>query len=640
MDTINMNQMAGMQPAGQQRPMTMATRPMVQPVGVEQMREWTRTLQKYKAGKASVERRVVSAEQWWKLRNEQQEDAAGHGTVGFRSVSGWLHNVISSKHADAMDSYPEPKIFARERSDEQEARMLSSIVPVIMEHNDFEETYDEAQWQKLKTGTGIYKIIWDKHRHGGMGDIAIERVNLLNVFWEPGLSDIQRSKLFFHTELMDEDDLKAAYPGIGSEASKSTPFTATKFLYDDNVSTEGKVTVIDVYYRRRTPDGRTILHYCKYAGETVLVSTENDPAMAERGLYDHGKFPYVFDALFPVEGSPCGYGYVDLCRNPQTEIDLLNTAFVKNAMVGAVPRYFTRLDANINEDDFLDLNKPIVRVAGNVDEAAVRQIQHNGLDGAYLSVLENVITELRETSGNTETSTGATPSGITAASAIAALQEASGKTSRDSTRGTYRAYGEIVEIVIELIRQFYSLPRQFRITGQMGEDQFVSYSNAGIQPQPMMMAGQSLGMRSPVFDIRVEAQKKTRYSAMAQNELALQLFGAGLFNPQLSDQAMLTIGMMDFDGKDKLLQSIQRNGTMAQMLQMMQQYSMALAAKYNDKQALMQLQGMAQSMGGGMQQMAAGFGQPQQMDSGSEPAHMERARQQSAGASQPDGQGG
>lgn len=34
----------------------------------------------------------------------------------------------------------------------------------------------------------------------------------------------------------------------------------------------------------------------------------------------------------PPYGSLCGYGYVDLCRNQQTEIDLLKTAIVHNAM--------------------------------------------------------------------------------------------------------------------------------------------------------------------------------------------------------------------------------------------------------------------------------------------------------------------
>ena len=136
-----------------------------------------------------------------------------------------------------------------------------------------------------------------------------------------------------------------------------------------------------------------------------ITQQPNEP-MAATGLYDHGKYPYVFDALYPIEGSPCGYGYVDICRNPQTVIDLLNTSFVKNAMVGAIPRYFRRQDGGVNAEQFLDLSNPLVDVTGNIDENALRKIEHDTLDSNYIAVLDRIIQELRETSGNTETSTG------------------------------------------------------------------------------------------------------------------------------------------------------------------------------------------------------------------------------------------
>ena len=45
------------------------------PVDESLLAEFTRILQKYKAGKASVERRAVAAENWWKLRNSAEERA-------------------------------------------------------------------------------------------------------------------------------------------------------------------------------------------------------------------------------------------------------------------------------------------------------------------------------------------------------------------------------------------------------------------------------------------------------------------------------------------------------------------------------------------------------------------------------------
>ena len=379
-------------------------------------------------------------------------------------------------------------------------------------------------------------------------------------------------------------------------------------------------------------------------GQPAMMET--GPSMAERGLYDHGKYPYFFDALYPIEGSPCGYGFVDLCRNPQTEIDLLKTAMVKNAMVGATPRYFSRVDGNINEEEFLDITKPIVHVNGNVDEATLRRIEHNGLDGMYVNLLDRSIDELRETSGNTEAATGSTPGAVTAASGIAALQEAAGKTSADSTQTSYRVYAQIVDVCIELIRQFYDMPRKFRILGQYGMERYVSYTNQGLQPQHQGNAfGQDMGYRLPVFDIKVSAQKKNVYTKVAQNELALQFFQLGFFNPQLVDQSLMCLEMMDFDDKDAIMQKIAQMGTMHQKLLHYMQLAMNLAATVNPALAQQIAQDVIASNGGAAIPMGGGAhpniatadnigGLPKK-----EHAVVRNARQQSNEASQPTSDG-
>lgn len=581
-----------------------------QPIGPEQLKKFVRVLQKYKAGKANTDKRIVAAENWWKLRNtmEEQKETEVGADGGFTSRSGWLHNVIVSKHADAMESYPEPIILPREEADKGEAKLLSAIVPCVLEHNKFEKTYSDANWQKMKTGTGLYKVVWDKHLLNGLGDIRVSKVNLLNVFWQPGVTDIQKSRYFFQTELVEKEVLAQMHPELEGKLKGNT-FLSARFLYDDSVSTEGCTTVIDVYYHRHR-NGKKVLHYCKFVEDQVLYATENETEpeqdmegnprepMEVRGLYDHGRYPYVFDPLFPIEGSPCGYGYVDLCKNPQTEIDIMKTAFVKNAVVGSIPRYMTNQDADLNERDFLDTSKPIVKVSGSVDDLTYRRIDHSSLDGNYLNLMEMDIQELRETSGNTETSTGTTNSGVTAASAIVALQEASGKGSRDSTQSAYRAYGEIVELCIELIRQFYDMPRRFRIVGQYGMDQYVTYTNKGIRPQHQgVHFGEDMGYRKPVFDVKISAQKKNVYTRVSQNELALQFFRLGFFNPQLADQTMMCLEMMEFEGKDTIMQKVSQNAMLTQKLQQYMQMALTMSQAANPQMADMIAQDIAMTFG-------------------------------------------
>ena len=616
--------------------------------------ELTAVLQKYKAGKQSLERRVIAAENWWKLRNRFEEDkrpgAASSGD--FRAVSGWLHNVIVSKHADAMEAYPEPVILPREPDDRAEAELLSAVVPCILEQNAFERTWSDAMWQKLKTGTAAYRVGWDPDKLGGLGDISIERVDLLNLFWEPGIADIQRSKFVFCTHLEDNDELEEEFPQLRGRL-RGNPFTATRFLYDDAVSLDGKSTVVEAYYRRKRA-GRTVLHYVKYVGDTVLYSTEEDTPQASPfrgkcpvrtlgdggaklgqvpssdpaalsvslsldsspeggakneapGLYAHGRYPFVLDPLFPVEGSPCGYGFVDLCHNNQTAIDLMRSAIIKNTVVGATPRYFQRIDGSVNEEEFADLGRALVHVSGNLGEDSLRQIGFSPLSGVYMDVLNSSIQELRETSGNTETSTGNISSGVTAASAIAALQEASGKGSRDSTRSSYVAYAQIVELCIELIRQFYGLPRSFRIAGRAGAEEYIRFSNAGLCPRP-----QPFGAALPVFDVKVSAQKRNAYSRLSQNELAMELYRMGIFDEGKEQEALSCLRMMEFDGRDELIGRITASMGLREKLDELQKYkalALAFARRYRPDMAE-GLTGESAPLGAPSEAAAAPLGAP------------------------------
>lgn len=618
-------------------------------IGEEQLKQFTSILQKYHAGLAPTKRRIVASENWWKLRNSDEEQSSTKiGKDGsFTSKSGWLHNVIVSKHADAMEAYPEPNILPRESGDRAEAMMLTAIIPCVLEQNHFEKTYSDTMWNKGKFGTGAYKIVWDSSKLNGLGDISIECVNVLNLYWEPGISDIQKSRYFFHTELADKELLRQKYPDLLKDKLNGTGFVGTRFLYDDSVDTSDKATVIEVYYHKYI-GGKNTLQYVKYVENVVLFASENEttvmldetgantPSMAESGFYEHGRYPYEFDPLFPIEGSPCGYGYVDLCSNPQTSIDLMNTSFVKNAMVGATPRYFARSNGNVNPEEFLDLSKPIVNVEGNLDEATLRQIDFNALPPIYVDVLDRTIQELRETSGNTESSTGNVGSGVTAASAIAALQEASGKGSRDSTLSAYRTFGRIVELCIELIRQFYDMPRKFRILGQYGSEQYINYSNANLQPQYQGNDfGMDMGYRLPVFDVKVSAQKKNVYTKISQNEMALQFYQLGFFNPQTVDQTLLCLELMEFDGKDEIMQKVAKNGTIFQKLTQYMQLALMLAATARPDMVEGISQDIMQTVGASTAAPASGSAQ-QSAIQGGEDTRVANAREKSASASQPE----
>ena len=218
------------------------------------------TLRRYKAGKAHLEQRIVRNQQWYKMRHWGQAELPVRAG-GEQPASAWLFNSLLNKHADAMDNYPAPAILPRERSDEAAAEALSSILPTILEQNGYEQVYSKKWWAKLKHGTGVEGVFWNPAKAGGRGDIEIRAVDLLNLFWEPGVEDIQDSPNLFYTRLENNDALRSRYPFLEGKLG-GRGMELTSYLYDDTVDTSDKTLVVDWYYKRA---GR--LHFCKFAAD-------------------------------------------------------------------------------------------------------------------------------------------------------------------------------------------------------------------------------------------------------------------------------------------------------------------------------------------------------------------------------------
>ena len=422
------------------------------------------TLNKYIDGKNKLDNRIIANEDWFKLqhwKNFHQNKVDRKE----QSTSAWLFNSIVNKHADAMDNFPEPTVLPREESDEATAKTLSSVLPVIFENCEFEDTYSECWWDKLKNGFSVYAVMWNADLNNGLGDIDITSVDALSIYWEPGITDIQDSRNVFVISLQDNDLLEDAYPALRGKLKGDT-IDRKKYHFDDDVDTTNKSIVVDWYYKIKVEQG-TIVHMVKYCGDEILFSSENEQGY-ENGLYDHGKYPFVFDVLYPEKGTPAGFGIIDTEQNAQEYIDRLGVAILLNAEEGSQRRYFLKDAAGVNEEELLDIHSRVIHTAGSPNDDNVRSFDTPVLPGTYLSVLQDKVNELKETSSNRDFNQGGTTSGVTAAAAISALQESGNKTSRDIIKASYRVYKQLCIMAIELIRQFYDTKRTFRILGENG----------------------------------------------------------------------------------------------------------------------------------------------------------------------------
>ena len=569
--------------------------------------------EKYAKGKKSLDEKATANQKWWRGRhwseikkdNKSLEDAE-------KPTSAWLFNSIINKHADMMDNFPKPNVLPRSRDSQIDAEKLAKIVPVVLEQNGYQTTYSRKAYDYISDGTAITGVFWDNTKNDGMGDVAIRQIDIHNIFWKPGIEDIQESPEVFTVAAVDNKELVKMYPQM--EGKVGNDKTTVKYEADDSTDDSSMSEVVDWYYKvveyedvmidesgTTLPRPKTILHYCKYCNGEVLYSSENEGL--ENGFYQHGKFPFVFQVMFPIKDYPAGFGYIDVMKEPQKYIDVLDQLLADNAFKVGTERFFVRRSLGLNVDDFADYSKPFVEFDGNLDDA-LKPIDTPTIPAFVLQYQTNKIEELKETSGNRDFSQGTTSGGVTAASAIAALQEAGSKLSRDMIRAAHNAFTEECYLVIELIRQFYTEPREFRIDDGKGGYEFVDYDNANIAAET---SADGILKSKPIFDLQVTAEKKSPFSRAAQNETAKELYSMGLFNPDMAEPALVCLDMMDFEGKDEIKKKVQDNSILIGRVQQMVGAIQAFDAAY-PQFGLAQVAGLQSEMQTQMPQQSRGNG--------------------------------
>ena len=563
-----------------------------QNIAAREVSEALGILRRYKDGKGNLERRIINEDRWWRRRHWSD---LGEGADRETPAGAQLFNAVENKVADVYDNIPDCSFLPRSADDEEAAKVLTSVMPCVLEQNGIESAYCDVARNKITTGTGCYAVVWDAAKLGVIGDISIKSVSVLGLYWEPGVTDIQDSPNLFYVAEQPNDTILAAYPQLEGKLGGKDVVVATR-VYEDEPDTSRRTPVIDWYYKRRIGT-KTIVHYVKICAGEVLFASENDPDYASRGWYDHGMYPFVPDTMFPLSGTPCGYGYISVGKAQQMQIDKLQNAIVRNSIVGATRRRIVREGSNVNVADLADITKEVVTMSGSGDpREAFVDLTEPVLGGNYITVLQELEATLKETTANRDFAQGGTSGGVTSGTAISALVEAGNKQSRMTIRGSYEAYRKVVTMCLELVRQFYDEARIYRITGDDGTTQFVPFDNRMLRGQAQV-GGVDIGTKEPIFDIKVRAHKQSPFARVTQNELMKEFFSMGFFAPQNATVALACLEGMEFEGKDQLQQRIEQNGTLYTENIELKQTALRLAAVVDDAKGTNLTQQLAQSFG-------------------------------------------
>lgn len=533
--------------------------------------EFESILYKYRDGKQFLDEKIKNDYEWWKQRHwhllKGKQVAEGSKTVDMvnkepEPTTAHLFSCIQNKHADAMDNIPELIFLPVSKDDEQTCSILNKIIPIVNERSKFTRAYSGCWYDKLIAGAGIYFVGWNQNLYYGLGDVEIKKVDPLKLFWKPGINNIQESPLTFYVEELPLSEVRELYPYL--EVTTGNHLALQEHPKQEQDIEQDIVQLVHCYYKVNNR-----IHYCYFSCGQVIYASENDERFKDTGYYLHGKHPFVIDSCYSIYDSPFGFSLLDVEKPTQELIDKYTQFTVKNVKDNAAGKKFYDRNSGVNLNDLQDPGKEYVAV-NSINDGVIRHVEVKDITANMSGLINNKVAEMNETSGNRDFTQGGTVAGVTSASAIAALQESGSKGSRDLIKNTYEAMKEIGEMEIEIMRQRYQNTRFFRITGTEEEYDFVEFNNQDLLPREIEQEdGQSI-LHIPIFDVKIKAQKQSPFSTMANNEQYLNFFKAGMFNPQIADQALLCVELLEFEGKENLIRKLKENGTLLQTVQELQ----------------------------------------------------------------------
>ncbi|HWQ57663.1 MAG TPA: hypothetical protein VN540_01495 [Clostridia bacterium] len=455
-----------------------------------------------------------------------------------RPVTPVIQSTVESIRADLMDQLPEAVVTADAPENEGIAEALRSLLAENHRRGRFEREYADLLYDLLVGGYMVMEVGYDESENNGLGAAFIRHADAHNVLFDPLCADIQDSRAVFKLAPYPVEWFRARYPKKFEEMKGDPVAVVPRRDHHLGRGTSEEMLLIECWEREYDAESRLFrVHMVKLAGGVLL---EDSRAAKPEGYFAHGRYPFVVTPLFPRRGTALGYGFPDLFETQQRYSDKLDQIILKNALMASHNKLLITGASGFDPDDLRDWSKEVHKgdSLGGVTWFPTPPLP------AYVAGFAKAIREgIKEESGSTDFSRGETYGGVTAAAAIAALQEASGKRARMVARVAHGAFEEAVRQEIEVEREFCAFSRTVRL--QDGRLACISGED--------MYAVSGLDNRLPVeFAVTVKAQRENRFTVAAHNETVISLVRLGMVTPDVGLELML------FEGKRQALDMMKR----------------------------------------------------------------------------------
>lgn len=495
-------------------------------------------------------------------------------TIQLQTLKSTFNNCI----ADQMDNMPEALMVPETKELEAVAEDLTDIVRFVMARNNYESLHRRRVEDCFCTGTSVTQIAWDDAMDGGKGNVALLRWPIESFLWDPASETIDDARALFkvswHPKSWFEQHYPDKYDLIGADEGDWNGLGMPDAQDETHPGDEERVLLVEYWYRLYDADKKRYTINVAYLAGGVILEDAKD-------VYKHGMYPFVLDVYTPIEGLPVGDGLIQECVPMMRYVNRYANYIDMNLRMASKGRLLVNRTAGIDKDALLDWESDVVE-GDRIDPSALQWMQTQPFSGAVTQQMLQLQSDIKQDSGQNQFTRGETAGGVTAASAISALQEAGGKITRLRTNVLNQGYKAMAEQVMWLINQFYDKKRVLMVTGN--REGVNERREVNADPERLFGSRGKGVLPPPPYTVQVQVQRRNPLRQQAQNELFMQAYSMAA---QAGAPFPLSVlfRLLHVDGKERILPEIQAVEQYQQQMQELMAQNQQLLAQNQEMQA-------------------------------------------------------
>lgn len=418
-----------------------------------------------------------------------------------------IFREIQSSVPIQTDTRPKFEYLPQEPSDIELAEIVNEVCESDWIKYNWNEQLTEMVYDSYIFGTGVGYLCFDPMADNGLGAIDLKSKDVFNIFPDPSAKDVNKdSKYFIEAEPMTIEEIKKRWDN-GKYVKPDLVNIKKMDLFDKNktknispttswIEADGsqqlhadeqpQALVITCYFdssfeieedkkenqmddgsidvkfvkKKKYPNGRKVV----IASKVVLEDGPNE--------YDDGKFPYARLQNYVNQRQFWGISDIEQLESPQKIFNKMICFALDVLTLMGNPIWKVGTGSGVDTDNLF--NQPGLIIEAD-DISQVQREEGVQLQPYVLQLIDRMKVWFDDVSGSSDVSRGVKPEGITAASAIQSLQDATQTRLRQKSRNLDVCLQNLGQMYLSRIFQFYSAPRVFRLTNKDGSQKFFKF---------------------------------------------------------------------------------------------------------------------------------------------------------------------